>query len=205
MFLFVMLGITFERQIGTRQFLWLYFVAGVVGGAFEVLFNLFMYMRHGPVALNPMGDTFLTLRAVGASAGVAGILIAFAVVNPRAQFLLFFLIPIQARWIALFYVLIETRHVLLGLTEGWTDQVAHAAHFGGMAVGFLWMRFGAALRFQWRTKSRAGPPGPDRIAGEDDQAEMDRILRKIHEHGIDSLTLRERMFLQDASRRRGGR
>ena len=36
-------------------------------------------------------------------------------------------------------------------------------------------------------------------------AEVDRILKKIHEEGIDSLTPREKMFLQDASRRRGGR
>jgi len=206
MFVFVMLGVAFERQIGTRQFLWLYFAAGVIGGLFEVAFNLLMYWRYGSAALNTTGETFLTLPAVGASAGVAGILIAFAVLNPRAEFLLFFLIPIQARWIALFYVLIETRHVVLGLTHGWTDNVAHAAHFGGMAVGFVWIKFGPLIA-----------SGLSRLAGEsrvrnevrpgwrrsDDEAEVDRILRKIHEEGIDSLTPGERMLLQDASRRRG--
>jgi len=208
MFVFAMLGVSFERQVGTRRFLWLYFGTGIAGGLFEAAFNFLMYLKHGAVPLDAAGHTFLTMEAVGASAGVAGILVAFATLNPRAIFLLFFVLPIEARWIAIIYALVETRHIVGGLTRGWTDNVAHAAHFGGMALGFVWMRYGSVFS-RWRTRLKRGErirkevrPGwrPD-----EDEAEVDRILKKIHEEGIDSLTPREKMFLQDASRRRGGR
>ncbi len=207
MFVFAMLGVSFERQVGTRRFLWIYFGTGVAGGLFEAVFNLLMFLKYGAVRLDVAGHTFLTMEAVGASAGVAGILVAFATLNPRALFLLFFVFPIEARWVAIIYALVETRHIVGGLTKGWTDNVAHAAHFGGMALGFVWMRYGSVLSRWWtrfkrrdRVRSEVSPGWRD-----EDEAEVDRILRKIHEEGIDNLTPREKMFLQDTSRRRGGR
>jgi len=207
MFVFAMLGVSFERQVGTRRFLWIYFGTGVAGGLFEAGFNFLMYLKHGAVPFDAAGHTFLTMEAVGASAGVAGILVAFATLNPRAIFLLLFVFPIEARWVAIIYALVETRHIVGGLTRGWTDNVAHAAHFGGMALGFVWMRYGSVFSRWWTLLKRS-----ERICNEvrsgwrdDDEAEVDRILKKIHEEGIDSLTPREKMFLQDVSRRRGGR
>ncbi|HET6440933.1 MAG TPA: rhomboid family intramembrane serine protease [Phycisphaerae bacterium] len=212
MFVFWMLGVSFERQVGTRRFLWIYFGTGIAGGLFEAAFNFLMYLKHGAVALDAAGHTFLTMEAVGASAGVAGILVAFATLNPRAIFLLFFVFPIEARWVAIIYALVETRHIVGGLTKGWTDNVAHAAHFGGMALGFVWMKFGdhvAAWRRYHRGSARSQhtSQGRGREAKDEakEEAEVDRILKKIHEEGIDSLTPREKMFLQDTSRRRGGR
>jgi len=208
MFVFGMLGVSFERQVGTRRFLWIYFGAGVAGGLFEAAFNFLMYLKHGAVPLDALGHTFLTMEAVGASAGVAGILVAFATLNPRAIFLLLFILPIEARWVAIIYALVETRHIVSGLTRGWTDNVAHAAHFGGMALGFVWMRYGSVFNRWWfrlkrgeRIRSEVRPGWRPDV----NEAEVDRILKKIHEEGIDSLTPREKIFLQDASRRRGGR
>jgi len=201
MFIFVMLGVAFERQIGTRQFLAMYLVAGIVGGLFEVAFNALMYWKYGSASLGAAGHTFLDVPAVGASAGVAGVLVAFAVLNPRAIFLLMFIIPIQARWIALLYVLVETRHVFMGLLHGWTGNVANAAHLGGMALGFVWMKWGpwlaGALR---RGVRRRRPRVPERSEAEQ-QAELDRILDKIRQAGLDSLSIREKMFLQETAKK----
>ncbi len=207
MFIFVMLGNTLERQLGTKQFLWLYILAGIVGGLFEVGFNATMHLQHGPIA-DPQGRavmteqgplTFLMIEAVGASAGVAGVLVAFAVLNPRAIFLLFFILPIQARWLALAYVLIETRHILIALRYGWSDGVAHAAHFGGMALGFVWIKWGYRIRatVQQRLGSKRSAGSFFRRDADRDQAELDRILDKIHREGVGSLTTREKMFLQE--------
>jgi len=199
MFIFVMLGHTLERQLGTKQFLWLYVLSGIVGALFEVWFNVAMHLEHGPIMTRQGPITFLDIPAVGASAGVAGVLVAFAVLNPRAIFLLFFILPIQARWLALAYVLIETRHILIALGYGWTDGVAHAAHFGGMVLGFVWIKWGyriwAALG---RRRSRQRDAGAFfRRDVDRDRAELDRILKKIHEEGVGSLTTREKMFLQE--------
>ena len=205
MFIFAMLGHTLERQLGSRQFLWLYFLSGILGGLFEVAFNSVMHVQHGPITdqygrviMTPDGPlTFLVIPAVGASAGVMGVLVAFACRNPRAVFLLFFLLPIQARWLALIYFLAETRHIFTALRYGWPDGVAHAAHFGGMVLGFVWMKWGT--RIAARIPRGAGQPAgsPFERSREREQAELDRVLKKVHEQGVDSLTLREKMFLQD--------
>jgi len=205
MFIFVMLGHTLERQLGSKRFLWLYFLSGILGALFEVAFNSMMHIQHGPITdqygrviMTPDGPlTFLLIPAVGASAGVMGVLVAFACKNPRAVFLLFFLLPIQARWLALIYFLAETRHIFVGLSHGWSDGVAHAAHFGGMVLGFVWVKWG--MRIAAGLKRTTGPAcgGSVERSRQREQAELDRILKKVHEQGVDSLTLREKMFLQD--------
>ncbi len=206
MFIFWMIGQTLERQLGTRQFLWLYFAAGLVGGLLEVGFNAVMHLEHGPitsaggqVVMTPEGPlTFLDIPAVGASAGVAGVMVAFATLNPRAIFLLFFFLPIQARWLAIIYMVIETRHMLMGLETGWTDGVAHAAHVGGMIVGFVWMKWGHRIAQAVRSGRPRKDRGPVfRRGGDRDRGELDRILDKIHREGVGSLSMREKMFLQE--------
>lgn len=197
MFIFVMLGHTLERQLGSRQFLWLYFLSGILGGLFEVTFNVAMHMEHGAFMTRQGPMTFLDIPAVGASAGVAGVLVAFACRNPRAVFLLFFILPIQARWLALIYCVAETRHIFVGLSHGWSDGVAHAAHFGGMVLGFVWMKWGTRIVARIPRGTRRPRPGSFERNRQREQAELDRILKKVHERGVDSLTLREKMFLQD--------
>ena len=206
MFVFWMLGAMLERQLGTKSFLTLYFACGVAGGLFEGAFNLLMYYQTGQHALDVMGRTFLTMPAVGASAGVAGVLVAFATLNPRAQFLVFFLFPVEAWIVALVYALVETRHVFLALWGGqWADNVAHSAHVGGMVMGFLWIKWASIV-----DKLQAGRPQFKVVRdvaplSDDEEEEEDRILQKIHDEGLDSLTPREKMFLQEMTRRRQGR
>jgi membrane associated rhomboid family serine protease len=204
MFVFWMLGATLERQLGTKQFLALYFASGVAGGLLEAGFNGVMCYEYG--AQTFAGHTFLTMPAVGASAGVAGVLVAFATLNPRATFLVFFLFPVEAWLVALVYALVETRHVFLALWGGqWVDNVAHAAHVGGMVMGFFWIKWGSIIdriqagRPQFRAVRDVDPPT------DEEEDEEDRILQKIHDEGIESLTIGEKMFLQDMTRRRQGR
>ena len=205
MFVFWMIGATLERQVGMKRFLLLYLACGVVGGLFEGGFNYVMYLRYGPVLLDAAGHTFLTVPAVGASAAVAGVLVAFATLNPRAIFLVFFILPVEAWLVALVYALIESRHVFLALSRGWTDNVAHAAHFGGMLLGFVWIKWGDVIISLLRHRPRMRAEPSWRQGSAEEQAELDRILQKIHNEGIDSLTLGEKMFLQEISRRRQGR
>jgi membrane associated rhomboid family serine protease len=199
--MFWMFGAILERQMGTRNFLYLYFATGVAGGLCEAGFNLAMFYQSGQ-------NAFLAMPAVGASAGVMGILMAFATLNPRTKLLLFFLIPVEAWWAALGYAALETWPIIdaLFLNPGvaLTDNVAHAAHFGGMVVGFLWIRGGGRLAGMLRprvVRQAARPPEPP---SDEEEAELDRILDKIHKEGLDSLSLRERMFLQEMSRKRRG-
>jgi hypothetical protein len=135
-----------------------------------------------------------------------GILVAFATLNPREKFLVFFILPVEAWWVAVVYGLFETWPILQDLVLSnspmWNDNVAHAAHFGGMIVGFVWIKWGERIA----RLIRRGPPKRQEVFSdrtpEEEDAEMDRILDKIRDEGLDSLTLREKMFLHEMSRKR---
>ena len=121
-------------------------------------------------------------------------------------FLIFFLIPVEAWIVALVYALAETRHVFLALWGGhWADNVAHAAHVGGMVLGFIWIKWGSIMdriragRPEFRVARDVSPPT------DEEEDEEDRILQKIHDEGLGSLTMGEKMFLQEMTRRRQGR
>ena len=76
---------------------------------------------------------------VGASGAVFGILLAFAMLFPNMELmLLFFPIPIKAKYVVLVY----------GIYELWSeinrmpgDNVAHFAHLGGMLIGYLILKY----------------------------------------------------------------
>ncbi len=75
---------------------------------------------------------------IGASGGVFGLLLAYGVMWPNNRlFLLFFPVPIKAKWFVLLYGVAE---LLFGIT-GTMPGVAHFAHLGGMVLGaaVLWM------------------------------------------------------------------
>ena len=102
------------------------------------------------------------------------------------------------------------------------DHIAHFAHLGGFAAAFLYLRGGA-----WLSRPRASrpverspavlvrpsasdgvrraaeyaPPPPRRSADASVKAEVDRVLDKISERGLGSLTADERRFLDEMSKR----
>jgi membrane associated rhomboid family serine protease len=207
MLVFVMLGAYLERQIGTRQFLALYFVCGIAGGLCELAFNGVMYQMYGDAHLDLWGHTFKTMPMVGASAGVAGVLVGFATLNPREKLYVFFILPVAAWWVALVYILYETWPLVVDFVYGPTavrDNVAHAAHFGGMIVGFLWIKWGYHFAEAMRGLTVTDRPRYVDREPDEEEAEMNRILDKIRDSGIDSLTTGEKMFLQEMTRKRRG-
>jgi len=182
-----MLGLFFfggdvERHLGRRNFLIMYFLCGVVGAMLSMI---------DP----PPG------AVIGASGGVFGVLIAFAVLFPDARLILFPIpIPIKARYLAVFYCFITVAS-LLGTGN---DGIAHWAHLGGIAVGYLFIKgrpLGGRLKLLWR--ARRALTHERRSAAE--QAELDRILEKVHREGIIGLSNRERDFLNAMSRKYKGR
>jgi membrane associated rhomboid family serine protease len=75
---------------------------------------------------------------VGASGGVFGLLLAFAILYPHARLALMFVpIPVPAPIFVAGYMILE---LILGVT-GTQAGVAHFAHLGGAIVGFVLIRF----------------------------------------------------------------
>jgi membrane associated rhomboid family serine protease len=189
--------------LGSRRFLWLWFGAVFLGG---VLWTATNWRVGGQV--------------IGASAGVAGLLVAYGCIHPNQRMtLLLFFIPVTV--VAKYLVLVSVGIDLIGFVFfevfggdspfGW----AHSAHLGGMAAGWLYFRYVHTREWQtpdaapqvelprWfkKTQSAAVPPAPYKVnlvSRETLRAEVDRILDKINSEGFGALTPEERRRLDEA-------
>jgi membrane associated rhomboid family serine protease len=129
MFALWMFGGAIEQLFGARHFA-LYYFTCVIGAALAQLLVTHLFQP---------GDYYPTL---GASGGIFGLLLAYGMMYPHARILLLFPpIPMPAWLFVIGYGAIE---LFLGVT-GTQAGVAHFAHLGGMAFGFLLIQY-------WRGK-----------------------------------------------------
>lgn len=129
MFALFMFGSDIERIFGPRRYL-IYYLTCVVGAAaMHLIVVSYAGLQPGPV--------------VGASGGVFGILLAFGMAFPMRKLILIPIpIPMPA-W--LFVTLYGILELYLGVTQT-VQGVAHFAHLGGMATGFVLIRYWQAQR-----------------------------------------------------------
>jgi membrane associated rhomboid family serine protease len=132
MFALYMFGGPVERVFGTRRYLIYYFVC-VVSAAIAQLATAAM--------------TGAVYPTVGASGGVFGLLLAYAIYFPNNRVMLIFPpIPMPARVFVFVYAAIE---LFLGVT-GTQEGVAHFAHLGGLVGGYILLRFWRSAPGRWR-------------------------------------------------------
>ena len=74
---------------------------------------------------------------IGASGGLFGLLLAFAMMFPDRTILLFFVIPMKAKYLVALYGIVELYQGVYVMNSG----VAHFAHLGGMLGGLLMIRY----------------------------------------------------------------
>ena len=118
-----MFGSDVERVWGARRFLSFYLICALSAAAFQM------------VVSSLTGAYYPT---VGASGAVFGLLLAYATCFPnRTVMLLFFPIPLRAPVFVVAYGVLE---LVLGVT-GTQAGVAHFAHLGGLAGGYIFMQF----------------------------------------------------------------
>jgi membrane associated rhomboid family serine protease len=180
-----------EYFIGPKHITRLYLGAGLAGAALWLLFN------------------FTSAATVlGASAAVLGCVIAFATLFPDREvtLLIFFVLPVTLR--AKYLALIAIAFDVVPLLHGAATNVAHLAHLGGAAFGYLYIKqLGYGTTPKWllwlqditgRMKSRPRPTPRNMSPEEFIQEEVDPILDKIAREGMQSLTRRERKILESA-------
>ncbi len=119
-----MFGGAIERLFGSRPFATYYLVC--VAGAAVAQLAVIAWFTGG------------FYRTVGASGGVFGLLLAFGMMYPHQRIMLIFPpIPMPAWVFVTGYGVIE---LVLGVT-GTQAGVAHFAHLGGMAAGFVMIQY----------------------------------------------------------------
>ena len=211
--LFNMVGLYFfgslvEQYLGSKRYLAFYLICGMAGAGMYLMLNFAGWSvfsltgRDLPVLL--VNDPGTPL--VGASAGVFGVVMASAFLVPNARVLLFFVIPMRLSTLA--YGLVGV--ALLSVFFGSQNAGGQAAHIGGALAGFWFIRHPHSLHGffdflgRYDPTSRSGAAyraGRLRTAGAVEDAEVDRILGKIHREGLQGLTSREKKILREASKR----
>lgn len=197
--LFNMIGLFFfgprlEDRIGGRDFFWLYFVSGLVAAVFSFLF--------APQA-----------AVVGASGAVFGILLGFATFWPDEPIYIWGILPLPAKWLVGGLALIS---IYSGMS-GAQSTTAHFAHLGGFVGGWVFLRW--RVRRIKKPRRRESISRIQRLAEEVrrdagrwegirredlheiNRSEVDRLLDKIKQRGVGSLTADERAFLDRMSQR----
>ncbi len=118
-----MFGSELEAEWGSRKFVTFYLLAGIGAG----IAQLFVSPLIGAI-----GPT------VGASGAIYGVLIAYALTNPDRKVMFFpIFIPIKARTMIIGMIIFD---LVMGFTD--SGNVAHFAHLGGAAAGYLLIKFG---------------------------------------------------------------
>lgn len=210
-----MFGMEIENYWGSKKFLIYYLLCGIVAG----LFQLFISPLFGDVPA----------VTIGASGAVYGVLIAFAMMFPDRYIFLYFFVPIKAKYLIGFLIVLEFL-----LVDSAQSNVAHLAHLGGALAGFLFILFdknidvplkrmlnissgygsrsqfknpfdGIADKFKRKRNDIEEADYYDINQKKDSdaisQAEIDAILDKISQSGYQNLTEREKRILFEASKK----
>lgn len=211
--LFNMLGMFFfaplvEQHLGRKRFFAFYLMCGLSGGLLFVILN----MLGAFTPLNILNDGFHT-PLIGASAGVFGVIMANAYLAPNSDVQILFLpISIKMKSFAYGYVAIA----LFMLLNGSDNAGGEAAHIGGAIAGFFFIRNSGMLsdffdvfgdsrepksgksrskrkKSSYRNYNNTSSKGPS-------QDDIDKILQKVSQKGLASLTEKEKKTLAQASK-----
>ena len=169
MFALWMFGTAVELQLGSKNFLFIYFSAGLGAVLFQLGYYYFNYipihaeligsglasdqitqMLTSNQAINGINEAqFLNLKKlfpifnasmVGASGCIMGILAAFGMMNPDAKLMLIFLpIPIKAKYFIPGIIILDIISALTGQSFFSPSNTAYMAHVGGALTGFFIM------------------------------------------------------------------
>ena len=187
MYSIYLFGTLVAPHIGKRDFLLLYLISALAGNL------LFLALNWGSPAI-----------LVGASGAAFGIMAAAALLEPDRRFTLLFLPfkPLKTTTLVICFAIVE---ILLQLT-GSQSGIAHLAHLGGVAGGYLFIKLKFPRMIVWdifrkrvRNVPFEAPPeeGP-RKTGRVTSDELDALLDKISRYGINSLSEHELARLRQA-------
>ena len=195
-FIFNMIGLYMFGQIlqdflGPRKILNFYFFGTLSGGLlFLLIFSLISKSSMAPPS------TYL----LGASGAVYGIICGAAFLVPNYSVHLLFLGPVRIKYIAVGFVLISFLQIPYGNAGG------NIAHLGGALGGILYLKYlQGAFKFSLGRKPR--PIIKGRVVSLEtrktilsQEEELNLLLDKISERGIQSLTREERNRLEYLSK-----
>jgi membrane associated rhomboid family serine protease len=253
----------FQTAHAQREWWTVVTYAFVHGGLWHLALNVFTVLVFGPRVEQAWGSKTFTVFflwcaaggalahllvtktgvLIGASAGIFGVMLAYAWLWPKDEVYLFGVLPMRV-WTLV--TLLAAVNLALGLNDSGTSGVAYFAHLGGFAFALLYLKRPTHVSIDQLRQRIAAAPDPtdetpraiprtlprsrraedvDEIVAQSKAAvakrpmraatstqrrdakveELNHVLDKISEHGLDSLTSAERLLLEEMSRRLRGR
>jgi membrane associated rhomboid family serine protease len=181
-----MFGQDLERDWGSRYFYKFYFISGVGAG----LFTLGLTWNSG-------------VPTIGASGALFGVLAAFGLLYPNRVIYLWFLFPVKAKYLVMFFGLFS----LLASFQHTSGGIGHVTHLGGMLVGWVYLKRGRSLKWvtdfgkKLRYKLMERRYYKKQAEEEAVLASADEVLGRIKEvGGYENLSGREKKILEQARR-----
>ena len=146
-----MFGSQFEIDWGRKGFLEYYFWC-VVGAALTSIGVGYaaLGMQHAyPAPLFQNISNLIITPTIGASGGIFGILIAYGILYGNQEILLWFFLPIKAKYLVAAFIFIA----LVGAL-GDAGGVANFAHLGGAFFGWLYLKYIPRRGLQFATSEQ---------------------------------------------------
>jgi membrane associated rhomboid family serine protease len=176
-------GPMLERLWGSKKFLIFYLICGAMGGL------LYPFLaRVGWLNVAPL---------VGASGSILGMLAAGAILFPNMMVLVMFIIPVRLVIVAL--VLAGISIITLLRPDRFANAGGEAAHLAGMIAGAVYV-YSQSWRDRLSLKIQSDVRRKRTAEQRNLQFEVDRVLKKVHEQGIHSLTSKEKKILRQATK-----
>jgi len=183
MFVLYFFGTMIENFWGSRKFLIFYLICGTTGGIFYPILTHIGWLGVGTL--------------VGASGSILGMLAAAAILFPRMVVYLFGVFPLKMYILA---IILLAWSLLSILRPDINDNAGgEAAHLGGMCAGAIYV---LSEKWRQRVKMKVHKNIWQKKMTEhrDLQYEVDRILKKVHDKGMHSLTYKEKRVLKQATK-----
>jgi membrane associated rhomboid family serine protease len=189
MYALLIFGLPVEQAWGSRKFLIYYLITGIGAGITILTINLIIG-----------GMNYIT-PTIGASGAVFGLLLAFGMLFPDAEILLFFFIPMKAKFLVILYGGIELYSLI---SSGIQSPVSHAGHLGGLLFGIIYFLVTRKRGITFKSKmikarlSREIDRRQVKTNREINSEEMklQNILSKIMSSGPESLTDDEYQYIR---------
>lgn len=190
MYALLLFGSHIEHLWGSKKFLLYYFFTGAGAGLLILGINM------------ASGEPAASIPTIGASGAVFGLLLAFGILFPDVEILLFFILPIKAKFLVIMYGGIEFYSLV---TMGTSSSVSHVGHLGGIIFGLIFFFIMRRRGIEFKAKKvRARIQKEIRlretqIAGTDSSREtILKLLGKLKRDGSEALTDDEYQLLKHA-------
>ncbi len=165
MYALMLFGIPVEQLWGSKKFLAYYFFTGIGAGITIFVINLFM------------GGAGAFIPTIGASGAVFGLLLAFGVLFPDVELLIFFFIPMKAKFLVILYGGIE---LMALISSGSNSNVSHVGHLGGILFGLVFFLVSRRNGIKFSAKQIKAKMGKE-------IKERDKILNLNSEPSVEKL------------------